>query len=358
METESLEKNINEEITENKNVEEKAENVVKKITDGFYFLDFSYDYDVDALLECGVSNLAKLLAHINTQYGKKGSKVKYKPGRFACTTFNCVTHSGDPLFARNFDYKDSPCVLVRTQPKNGYKSVSMLHGNTMLYGHKYGSLTSDKNAIRLLLAPYVCMDGMNEKGLAIAVLEINSKSTRQRTGKKEITTTTIIRAVLDKCSTVDEAIELFSKYDICDSLLYNYHYHIVDESGNSAVIEYVNNEMRIIRPDSIFQYAMNFFLSKDGDNSKPMGYDRRDKVEEALKLTSGCMDEELAMKLLKSCKLNYRYKKILWKIITVWSCVYNLKQKSVNVCVSMNYDKCYRYDLLTNTFTTEKLTLQ
>lgn len=338
--------------------DKKYENVVKKITDGFYFLDFTYDYDIDELLNQGVSNIGKLLAHINTRYGKKKSKVKYKPGRFACTTFNCVTRSGDTLFARNFDYKSSPCFLVRTSPKNGYQSVSMLHGNTMLYGNKYASLNSDKNADRLLLAPYVCMDGMNEKGLCIAVLEINAKSTRQRRGKKEITTTTIIRAVLDKCATVEEAVELFSKYDICDSLLYNYHYQIVDQSGKSVVIEYVNNEMRVIYPESVFQYAMNFFLSEDGDNSNPMGYDRRDKVEEALKLTSGCMDEDLAMKLLKSCTLNYRYKNIFWRIITVWSCVYNPSKKNLQICVNMDYKNAYRYDLLTNEFTYEELTLQ
>ena len=74
---------------------------VTKLEDGFYMMDYSYDYDIDKMLDRGVSTnvglLLKGMAH--ALFGShKG------PG---CTTFNSITPDGDYLFSRNFDYLDS-----------------------------------------------------------------------------------------------------------------------------------------------------------------------------------------------------------------------------------------------------------
>ena len=47
---------------------------------------------------------------------------------------------------------------------------------------------------------------MNEKGLAVGVLLIDTEATDQRTDRVDITTTTAIRMMLDRCATVDEAV--------------------------------------------------------------------------------------------------------------------------------------------------------
>ena len=57
-----------------------------------------------------------------------------------------------------------------------------------------------------LAAPYAPLDGMNEKGLAVGVLLIDTKPTNQNTKKVDITTTTAIRLMLDKAKNVDEAL--------------------------------------------------------------------------------------------------------------------------------------------------------
>ena len=198
-----------------------------------------------------------------------------------------------------------------------------------------------------MIAPYCCMDGVNEKGLAAAILEIKSKSTKQKTGKKPIISPIAIRAVLDKCSTVDEAIELFKSYDMRDVLLVNYHYQFADAQGNSAIIEYVDNKMHIIRQNKKDENLMltNYFLTEGGDNRKGMGEDRYQRIGERLEQNGYTLSEEDAMTLLSDCTLYYHHKYFPHMVITVWSSVYNLTKGTMKMCAGMNYDTMYEFSL-------------
>ena len=177
----------------------EAEKLLKgkfeKLDANTYALQYENDYALDIVLGQGVKNIMELAVLLQKHFHTQKGELKMHGGGFACTTFNAFTKDGQHILARNFDYKDAPSIVVRTAPENGYKSVAMTDTNVLLYGDKLGE---KKNRNRLLLAPYACMDGINEKGLAIAVLEIKTKATHQRTGKKNLTTTVMIRAVLDK----------------------------------------------------------------------------------------------------------------------------------------------------------------
>ena len=81
-----------------------------------------------------------------------------------------------------------------------------------------------------LAAPYAPLDGMNEKGLAVGVLLIDTTPTNQNTKKVDITTTTAIRMMLDKAKNVDEALALLSSYDMHSSANSCYHFQICDAS--------------------------------------------------------------------------------------------------------------------------------
>lgn len=314
---------------------------LKKLDNCTYTLDYKNDYALDMLLDRGVKSVGDLATTMQKHFGTKKGELKMNSGGFACTTFNAFNNDNDHILARNFDYKDAPAIIVFTNPANGYKSIGVTETNVMLYGTK---LNESKNKNRLLLAPYACMDGINEKGLSIAVLEIKTSATNQSTGKKDIITTVMIRAVLDKCATVDEAVELFKQYDMHDSLFCNYHYHIVDSSGKSIVIEYVNNEMRLIEPYDKTQHVMNFYLSKDGDASKGFGYTRQKWVIEAFRENKGIMSEAEAMALLSKCKLDYKHRRG-YQITSLWSAVYNCNKKSVNITTGMNYGTQYEFSV-------------
>ena len=191
------------------------------------------------------------------------------------------------------------------------------------------------------------MDGVNEKGLAAAILEIKTKPTKQKTGKKSITTPIAIRAILDKCQNVDEAIALLKQYDMRDLIFANYHYQFADAEGNSAIVEYVNNEMHIIRQNYQGENLKltNYFLTEGGDNRKEMGRDRYKRIDDKLCECEHKISEEDAMKLLENCTLNYHHKWMPHMVITVWSSVYNCTKKTMKMCSGMNYNDMYEFSL-------------
>lgn len=309
----------------------------KKVDKNTYFLKYENDYGLDEILKTGVSNIGELITRVQKHFGADKGDVKIHTGGSACTTFNAYKENGEPIMARNFDYKDAPCVVVWTAPKNGYKSVAITDTNVMLYGKGLGEA---KNKNRLLAAPYTCMDGINEKGLAIAVLELKTKATKQETGKTPIITTVIIRAVLDKCATIEEAIELFKKYDMHDSLFCCYHYQITDASGKSVIIEYIDNEMVLVYPEDKTQYALNFYAKPNTPIEKGFGYTREKWLKEEFAETNHIMDEDRAMKILERCKLFYKHKRG-YMITSLWSAVYNNAQKTLLLCTGMDYSKKY-----------------
>ena len=318
---------------------------LKKIDDNIYALDYKYDYDLDTLLETGVSNTAELLAYAEKTVLFGSKKLHLGDGEMGCAAFNARNENGEHILGRNFDYKAAPVLACWTHPENGYSSVSFVDCNFMLYGPKRNPLAK-QNRLQTLIAPYCPVDGMNEKGLTVIVLQIKGECTRQETGKKKITPTVMIRTVLDKCATVDEAIEYYKKYDMHDALGVSYHYLIGDANGNSVIIEYINNELRIINPvnregwscDS--QYLTNFFVSEDGNNTHGDGWDRYRKIGLTLEHGNGTLTEAEAMNLLSSINLHYRHK-LGWEVITLWSAVYNCDKATVKLCAGMDYSKAY-----------------
>ena len=318
-----------------------------RVDDTVRTLVYHGSYGLDEMLEKGVSGVYGVSRFAKKFIHSKQVFVNPFVRDFGCSSFNTRTPENDVIFGRNFDYKDSLCIVIWTAPENGYRSMTVTLGSFMLYGKKWQNPDKKKNHIRAMIAPYCCMDGINEKGLAAAILEIKSKSTKQKTGKKTIISPIAIRAVLDKCSTVDEAIELFKQFDMRDVLYVNYHYQFADAQGNSAIIEYVDNKMHVIRQSKKDENLMltNYFLTEGGDNRKGMGEDRYQRIGECLKQNEYKLTEENAMKLLSENTLYYRHKIFRHMVITVWSSVFNLSKGTMKMCAGMNYDTMYEFSL-------------
>ncbi len=346
---------------------------VTKAADNYYLMDYTYDYDLDTLLESRTGNsttaglllysFADVFLQLNPGarkivsnlgfYGKidsKGiSRIMQKAlsfTGFGCTTFNATTPSGDRLFARNYDYMDSPGMTVWTHPKDGYASVSTVSLYFLGYG---GSFMPDSKLTSLLtlIAPYIPVDGMNEKGLSIGVLELETPETFIQTQKKDITTTAVIRTVLDHAATVDEAVKIFKNYDMHDLLGggCTYHYHIADASGKTAIIEYVNGEATVIRPGkSGTLIAANFWLTGGVDDPEGLGRDRYATAEKMLKKKNYRVTEKEAMGILDAVHMEDSDMNG-YICSTLWSVVYNNSKRTFTVCPMFNYDKPFRFSV-------------
>ena len=101
--------------------------------------------------------------------------------------------------------------------------------------------------------------GMNEKGLfydgaSCPKTDIPNSKDKPTLGMD------LGDTILSKCSNVDEAIDSLKKHNIPNS--YGDHLLLADETGKSVVVEWVQNEIKIIPKDKNYQIATNFFLSK------------------------------------------------------------------------------------------------
>lgn len=335
---------------------------VKQLDKNIYLMDYSYDYGLDRLLARGNKSIGDLLLFCSDQMLDGMFRFQENKLDGGCSLFTAFDENGNHLMGRNFDYKTAPCFVVWTHPDNGYSAIAIADANFMLYGNVSKPLGT-VNRFRTLLAPYTCVDGMNEMGLSIAVAQIHADSTNQNTGKTDLTTTVMIRTVLDRAANVEEALALFRQYDLHDPLGCCYHYMLSDAAGNSALVEYVNNEMRVLTPDSPeydtwmgdfekrdVQFAVNFFLSTDadrsdmdgGDDSHPGG-NRAQRISD--RLGAGPLSELDAMALLEDIKLDYQHPKYPWRIASLWSAVYNNNAGTVLLAGNMDYSSLYRLDI-------------
>ncbi len=319
----------------------------QKVDENILTLVYCGSYGLEELLQQGVSGVIGLIRFAKRYLRSRQIFINPFVRDFACSSFNTRSPDGDVIFGRNFDYKDSLCMVVWTAPENGFRSLTVTFGSFMMYGKKWQNPNKKNNHLRAMGAPYCCMDGINEKGLAAAILEIKGRPTKQKTGKTPIISPIALRAVLDTCSTVEEAIGLFQQYDMRDVLFVNYHYHFVDAQGNSALIEYVDDKMHIIRqqkPDENLVLT-NYFLTEGGDNRKGMGMDRFERIGACLKQSGHTLTEEAAMELLSQNTLYYRHKIFRHMVITVWSSVFNVSKGTMKMCAGMDYDHMYEFSV-------------
>lgn len=320
---------------------------IKKISDyPFYKMKVAYDYGLDEYAQKGAKTDEELTSFVSQKLMKGMQSVVPNPDG-ACSTFKAVTPDGDVIMARNFDYGPSTALMVRSTPKNGYHSITMVNLNHIGFSKENTIESSFKNKIMTLAAPYIPLDGINEKGLAIGVLVVREQIVHQDTGKTPVTTTPAIRLILDRAETVEEAIEILRGLDMNSSGEVGYHFHISDAKGDSAVVEYINDEMQIVRSENEEGYlvATNFTLSTEEKNGA--GQDRYEIITKGLEQEKGVLTEEEAMQLL--CAARFDGVKATggdktnpyYFAGTQWSAVYNLTKHTMKLCVGMDYDTVY-----------------
>ena len=311
----------------------------------FYEMTYYADYGLDEFLESGAATDDELVSFV-TKKILKGVSFEVNPDG-ACSTFIATTPEEDDLFGRNFDYVPSVGLIVRTAPKDGYESISVVNLNHLGLSAENMPTNNLLNRIITLAAPYAPLDGMNEKGLAIGVLVITEGVVHQDTGKVPITTTSAIRMVLDKAATVDEAIALLKQYDMNSSGETGYHFQIADANGDTAIVEYINNEMHVLTKEEGYTAATNFVLYNDLNLG--YGQDRYAKIKETQEATNGIMTEEEALDLLLNVPAQgVREVEGSSEGIpsdTQWSCVYNLDDLTLQICTSRDRSRIYNYSL-------------
>ena len=214
-----------------------------------YRMEYNAAYDLDDLISKDIDCNAKLLDYVVGRIGKglplkiKSAQVADEDGEIAtmnCTTFQAAKADGNGFwFGRNYDFFKNPTMVTISRPKNGYASIGV--SDMSHFGYSLEKLpTSLAAKLSCLAAVYAPVDGINEKGLCTSILALPKQASQQESGKHKVGTTIIMRLWLDRCATVQEALDLAATLDIRHDAAVGsgYHYMIADASGNCAVLEF------------------------------------------------------------------------------------------------------------------------
>lgn len=351
-------------------------------SDGHLFeMNYTADYKLDELLAEGCGSLPECLIALYKQL-LPNSRILIQNASTqgaGCSTFSSASKDGGYVLGRNYDYpvKGMYYLVVHTAPEKGYKSVGIADVSTLLENpDSINPFSTVRNQEITLFAPYSVLDGINEKGFMCSFMQLEFESTMQNRGKTKLLSNWVLRMILDKCATVQEAIDLMDKYDL-QSIFQNedmdLHYILADANGDRAIVEYVENEMHVLRSKDLvgedvpYVVATNFYLTPgrrvDRETGlwekKELGYWRFDQLCERLKANPAPSMEE-AMDNMKSVRIVFNDQDEIeamkrlkldpnkaedWSWMSLWSSVYNSKSLSVDVCIRENYDKKFSFGI-------------
>lgn len=308
---------------------------VKKVGDGIYSMTFYGNDKVDELLEANVSTTDELVNWIIKEQFY-GLPISVDEENFGCSTFVCSNNDGDTLMGRNFDYTETDTVVVYTNPEDGYASYALADLTVVGVGGDGINPLSPLGRGYMITAPYMCLDGVNEAGLAAGILELDmGDEVHQDNAKPDLQVYCAIRVLLDKCANVDEAIELLEKYDVHTAIGMNYHLQLADKSGKAVVVEWLDNEMYVnescVATNSVLTSGEHF---DEGDPD-----DRIDTMMDALESKDFVLSEDEACDLLEKEKNPFAY----MDIYTEWSCVYNVDKFKVDIYMDEDFGKAYSF---------------
>ncbi len=290
---------------------------VQELEKGLSSVQYEGDYGFDDFLSGGGAASDQEVLDFLTETllsEADADGLVFGSGMFGCSTISVKSSGEGYLFGRNFDWMACDAMIVAAYPENGYSSISTVNMDFVRSGA--GAMSAFlPDDVLTLAALYAPLDGMNEAGLCIAVNMIQDDLTiEQNTEKPDITTTTAVRLVLDRASTVEEALELLSQYDLHASMGYMVHFAIADAQGNRVAVEYIDHEMSVVETPVL----TNFYISegeKQGIGTA-QSHTRFETLEDILEQTSEMDVLQVRAALDSVSKDNYgSHESTEWSII-------------------------------------------
>ena len=336
-------------------------NSIEKLTDyddgyNLYRMDVKYSYDLDRIINYGITDTQSFIDAV-VKEALPLLPVTIKVPSFGCTAFTLTDNDGDVHMGRNYDFKlDTSAMLVYCTPKDGYKSVAFAALNNVSADMPDESI---RTRLATLLAPLVCLDGMNEKGVSIAVLTLDSEATVQDTEKQTIATSLAIRLVLDRAATTEEAVALLEGYDMLAVNGRDYHFYITDASGDGRVVEYdcesKTRDLVATPTDAVTNFYVMYkekVLPNQKNGIYGHGMERYDAVHDVFEKQEGNYTNDTVWDALRSAAQDPNPKDVTSN--TQWSINYNNTDLTAEIALRRNWEDVMRYDLEENTVVIEQ----
>lgn len=324
---------------------------IEKITDyedgyNLYTMNVEYDYSLDDIIDYGIVDDQTMIDAILKE-ALPLLPVHIKAPSFGCTAFT-VQDADHVHMGRNYDFKnDTSSMLVYCSPKDGYRSIAFAALDNVSANTPDAGI---KQQLASLTAPFICLDGMNEKGVSIAVLTLDSDPTYQDTERPMIATTLAIRLVLDRAATTQEAVDLLREYDMFASSGRDYHFYITDAQGDGRVVEYDPEQEDRPLVDTPSEAVTNFYilykdkvLPNQRNGIYGHGKERYDAVMEILEAQQGAYTDKTVWDGLQASAQNPNPDEITSN--TQWSISYNNTDLTAEITLRRHWDDRMEFSL-------------
>ena len=335
-----------------------------------YRMDYKAAYDLDDVISKDIGSNSELLDYVIGRIGKgipikiSSAQVADENGEFAtlnCTSFQAKKSDGDGYwYGRNYDYFKNPTLVTFSRPKKGYASIAV--SDMSHFGYSLEKLpTSVMTKVNCLASIYAPVDGINEKGLCTSIMALPNQAARQETGRHKAGTTIIMRLWLDRCATVQEALDLAASLDIVHdaSVGSGYHYMVADANGDCATLEFDKDDgwksMVVRKPEGEnYLLVTNHLLSEkyyttipdqSVGNTHSRSWWRYETAGGYLRRHDGILTKEQA----QECLAQVHWKDLVWDNGTVedtqYSNVYDQRNVTLDLRNWNDYDTTVHFEL-------------
>ena len=275
---------------------------IEKITKykdyNLYRMNIKYNYNLNNVINYGINDTQSLVNAI-VKESMPLLPIHMKIPDFGCSAFSVTDVNKNILMGRNYDFKNnSSTMLLYCSPKNSYKSVALAALDNISANNLDNNI---KNKFACLATPFVCLDGMNEKGVAIAVLTLDSNPTHQIT--------------------------------------------VIEYDCNSKTRNLVATPVRTVT--NFFEIYNNKVLPNQKNGIYGHGKERYNIIEEILNKTEGACTVDIAWEALKASSQSPKEDDITSN--TQWSIVYNNTNLTAEIAIRRDWDTITSYDLKNNT---------
>ncbi len=318
---------------------------VEKLDEGIYFLEFSGNDGFEGFLKKGgAADAFELAAYItgflSHGFSKQSAADPQKPD-FGCSTMAVVTAEGTRMMGRNFDWQDCQCIISEVKPRGGYKYISAFNPDLFGFGPDWKP-EGFVNQYLALATLFTALDGVNEKGLAVADLTagINAE-THQDNGKPDLTTTCAIKYLLRTAASVDEAIALLDGIDHHSDIGNLHHLAISDASGRSVVAEWVGDKMVVTETPIV----TNHYLCPENFGAGLHEGDNRFEELKAIRDSLGASMSKAQLLEAMSVVWQSWGQKPATNGGTQWTALFNLSNPGVDYFLQCDTTKRFHFDL-------------
>jgi len=174
--------------------------------------------------------------------------------------------------------------------------------------------------------------GMNDQGLFIDANAISPTDYKPSPDKKNYNRS-VVDYILATCSTIEDAIAFFNKYNIPG--LRRARFPISDKTSASMVVEWAEGKVQFVKPDSWYQISTNFVFTNIRNGKYPCS---RYNIADTLFQSATELSVDLIRGILSATHQEGNYP-------TVYSNIFDLKNGIGYVYNFHNFEEVWKFNL-------------